>query len=81
MAEKLKVKFLTAIWGARYIEEFASISLPSYLAEGNLQYLASQCDLEVLILTSTDSRENLKACQPMRSSSSNALCALFSSMI
>ncbi|MDR6661130.1 hypothetical protein [Tardiphaga robiniae] len=60
MAEKLKVKFLTAIWGARYIEEFASISLPSYLADGNLRYVASRCDLEVLILTSTDSRDKFE---------------------
>ncbi|MGY3605914.1 MULTISPECIES: hypothetical protein [unclassified Bradyrhizobium] len=54
---KTKVKFLTAIWGARYIEEFASISLPSYLAEGNLPFLASETALEIVILTSTDSRQ------------------------
>ena len=41
MAERLKGKFLTVIWGARYIDEFARISLPSYLAEGNLPALAA----------------------------------------
>jgi hypothetical protein len=57
MIDKMKVKFLTAIWGARYIEEFASISLPSYLAGGNLPSLATETDLEIVILTSTDSRQ------------------------
>jgi hypothetical protein len=52
MAERLKVKFLTVIWGARYIDEFARISLPSYLAEGNLPSLAAGADLEVLVMTS-----------------------------
>lgn len=52
MAERLKVKFLTVIWGARYIDEFARISLPSYLAEGNLPALSAGADLEVLVMTS-----------------------------
>lgn len=56
MTDKIKIKFLTAIWGARYIEEFARVSLPSYLAPGNLPYLAAQTELEVLILTTSDSR-------------------------
>ncbi|MBR0856667.1 hypothetical protein [Bradyrhizobium liaoningense] len=57
MSDKMKVKFLTAIWGARYIEEFASVSLPSYLAEGNLPSLAAGTDLGIVILTSTESRQ------------------------
>ena len=52
MAERLKVKFLTVIWGARYIDEFARISLPSYLADGNLPALAAGTDLEILVMTS-----------------------------
>ena len=56
MSDRLKVKFLTVIWGARYIEEFARVSLPSYLAEGNLPFLARETDLEILIMTSKDSR-------------------------
>ena len=52
----MKVKFLTVIWGARYIEEFARISLPSYLAPGNLPYVASATELEILILTSAEGR-------------------------
>uniref|UniRef100_UPI003F714D9A hypothetical protein n=1 Tax=Elioraea sp. TaxID=2185103 RepID=UPI003F714D9A len=50
-----KVKFLTVIWGARYIDEFARISLPSYLAPGNLPALAAASDLEILMLTSRES--------------------------
>ena len=60
MTEKLKVKFLTVIWGSRYIEEFASISLPSYLAPGNLPFVASETDLEIVIMTSTDSRNKFE---------------------
>lgn len=56
MTEKIKIKFLTAIWGARYIEEFARVSLPSYLAPGNLPYAAAETELEILILTTSDSR-------------------------
>jgi hypothetical protein len=46
-----KVKFLTAIWGEEYIERFASLSLPSFLAPGNLPALAVHSDLEVVVLT------------------------------
>jgi hypothetical protein len=75
MAEKFKVKFLTVIWGARYIEEFARVSMPSYLAAGNIPYMAAETDLEVIILTSKDSRrkfdedpvfEKLRAICPVR---------------
>jgi len=52
MGGRLKVKFLTAIWGPRYIAEFARVSLPSYLAAGNLPYLASKTDFEMVVLTS-----------------------------
>lgn len=55
MAERLKVRFLTVIWGARYIDEFARVSLPSYLAPGNLPALAEGADLEVVVMTSHDS--------------------------
>jgi hypothetical protein len=55
MAERLKVRFLTVIWGARYIDEFARVSLPSYLAPGNLPALAAGADLEVVVMTSRDS--------------------------
>jgi hypothetical protein len=50
-----KAKFLTAVWGEDYITRFASLSLPSFLAEGNLPALAAMTDLEVVIMTrSTD---------------------------
>ena len=55
MAEKLKIKFLTAIWGVRYIEEFARVSLPSYLALGNIPYVAAETNLEIVIMTSRNS--------------------------
>src|ERR1700704_6349738 len=75
MAEKLKVKFLTAIWGARYVEEFARVSLPSYLAAGNLPFVAMETTLEVVIMTSSESLskfdelpifQKLKAVCPVR---------------
>lgn len=51
------VKFLTAIWGARFVEEFARVSLLSYLAPGNLPALAAATDVEITILTSQASQE------------------------
>lgn len=46
-----KVKFLTAVWGATYIERFAGLALPSFLASGNLPALAAVTELEVVIMT------------------------------
>ncbi len=60
MNKKKTVKFLTVIWGDRYIEEFAQVSLPSYLAPENLPYMAEHTDLGVLIMTSKDSVAKLK---------------------
>lgn len=56
MTGRMKVKFITVIWGERYVEEFARVSLPSYLANGNLPHLAEETDLEILIMTSETSR-------------------------
>lgn len=53
--DKPKVRFLTVIWGARYIEEFARVSLPSYMAAGNLPALAEETDLEIVVLTASTS--------------------------
>ncbi|WP_315806250.1 MULTISPECIES: hypothetical protein [unclassified Bradyrhizobium] len=52
----MKVKFLTVIWGTRYIDEFAALSLPSYLAPGNLPDVARETELEILIMTSAEGR-------------------------
>lgn len=60
MKNKTKVKFLTVIWGERYIEEFARVSLPSYLAPENLPYMAERTDLGVLIMTTKDSVSKLQ---------------------
>lgn len=46
-----RVKFLTVVWGAPYIRRFAALSLPSFLAPGNLPALAASTELEVLIMT------------------------------
>jgi hypothetical protein len=46
-----RLKFLTVIWGERYVEEFARVSLPSFMAPGNLPALAADRDLEILIMT------------------------------
>ena len=68
----MKVKFLTVIWGARYIDEFALVSLPSYLAPGNLTYVASETELEIVILTSTEGRAHFGGLPIMKRLS--ALC-------
>ena len=52
-----KAKFLTAVWGEAYIRRFAALSLPSFLAPGNLPALAQATDLEVVIMTRRDDVE------------------------
>lgn len=49
-----KVKFLVTVWGNSYIQRFLSLSLPSYLAPGNLPVLAASTELEVVIMTSKE---------------------------
>ncbi|MBI1175202.1 MAG: hypothetical protein GC139_08050 [Sideroxydans sp.] len=51
---KPKVKFLTVVWGEAYIERFCSLSLPSFLASGNMPALAEATELEVVIMTCRD---------------------------
>lgn len=46
-----KVKFLTVVWGESYIKRFCALSLPSFLAHGNLPELAEHFDLKVVIMT------------------------------
>lgn len=46
-----KTKFLTTVWGEAYIARFASLSLPSFLAPGNLPALAAATELEIVIMT------------------------------
>jgi hypothetical protein len=60
MTHKLKVRFLTVIWGTRYIEEFARVSLPSYLAAGNLPFMAAETGLEIVVMTSMESRDRFE---------------------
>ena len=48
---KPRVKFLTVIWGHSYIQRFCTLSLPSFVAPGNLPALANATDLEVVIMT------------------------------
>jgi len=55
MPERLKARLLTAVWGERYVKEFAQRSLPSYLAPGNIPAIAKTVDLEVVILTTRSS--------------------------
>ena len=57
MNDTLKVRFLTVIWGAQYLDEFASVSLPSFLSGGNLPFVASETNLEIVIMTSSQSRK------------------------
>lgn len=46
-------KFLTVVWGEAYIKRFATLSMPSYLASGNIPALAKATDLEIVIMTSS----------------------------
>jgi len=50
---KPKVRFLVPVWGEAYIYRFAELSLPSFLAPGNLPALAEMTDLEICLLTTS----------------------------
>jgi hypothetical protein len=58
---KPRIKFIVAIWGERYIDEFSRVSLSSYLAPGNLPALAAGADLEMLVMTSEASVKSFEA--------------------
>ncbi len=49
-----RAKFLTVVWGEAYIRRFLTLSLPSFLAAGNLPALAQSTDLEVVVMTRCD---------------------------
>ncbi|WP_316167200.1 MULTISPECIES: hypothetical protein [unclassified Bradyrhizobium] len=70
----MKVKFLTVIWGARYIDEFARVSLPSYLSPQNLPWVAEANELEVVVLTSAEGRAHFEK-QPIMARL-KALCSV-----
>ena len=50
---KPRVRFLVPVWGRTYISRFAELSLPCFLAPGNLPALAELTDLEIVILSVT----------------------------
>ncbi len=52
-----RAKFLTVVWGEAYIRRFVTLSLPSFLAPGNLPALAQATDLELVIMTRRDDVE------------------------
>jgi hypothetical protein len=45
------VRILTPVWGARYIDMFLDVSVPSMLASGNLPALAAEFACEFVFLT------------------------------
>ena len=55
-----KTKFLTVVWGEAYIERFATLALPSFLAPGNLPALAAAVDLEFVIMTARRNRRDFE---------------------
>lgn len=67
-------KFVTAVWGQAYIERFATLSLPSFLAPGNLPALAAATELEVVILTRKADVELFEGLAAMRRL--QAVCAV-----
>ncbi|MBI2707844.1 MAG: hypothetical protein HYX35_06010 [Proteobacteria bacterium] len=50
-------RVLIPMWGRTYIDNFCEISLPSLLAEGNLLYLNEKMDLEIVFLTTKESKQ------------------------
>ena len=72
-----KVRFLTVVWGVTYIERFAGLALPSFLAPGNLPALAAITDLEVVIMTARTDIEHFDKHATFRRL--RAICELYAS--
>ena len=49
-----KARVIVVVWGEVYIDRFAAIALPSFLAPGNLPALAEATELEFLMMTSSE---------------------------
>jgi hypothetical protein len=49
--KKPNTTFVTAVWGASYIERFCELSLPSFVSNGNIPSLAEATHCETIILT------------------------------
>jgi hypothetical protein len=60
MARSAVLKFLVPVWGAPYIEQFCETSLRTLLAPGNLPYVNSHFDLEIVFLTDEHGKELLQ---------------------
>lgn len=58
--DKLKAKLIFVVWGERYVKEFTNVALCSYLAPGNLPFLAAETDLEILVMTTQESRSTFE---------------------
>lgn len=56
-SHKLQARVLIPIWGHSYVDNFCEISLPSLLAKGNWHYLNEKMDLEIVFLTTKDSKQ------------------------
>ena len=48
---RLPCRIFTYAWGAKYIDELLSLTLPALLAPGNLPYVASMLECDVVILS------------------------------
>lgn len=54
-------RFLLPVWGSRYIDQFMNISLPTWLAPGNMPAVAAAVDTEFVFLTSADDEAFIRA--------------------
>jgi hypothetical protein len=50
-----------AVWGRPYLEPFLQVSLPSFLASGNIPYIASRADTTYVLYTEEQDIEFIKA--------------------
>ena len=58
------VRCLLPIWGYRFVRQFLDVSLPTWLAGGNLPALAAHLPTEFVLLTSRED-ETFIRCHPM----------------
>lgn len=58
--KEINIHFLIPVWGEKYISQFMEIALPTLLSSGNIPYLAKQCKLTIVFLTTKKSIDTIQ---------------------
>lgn len=66
MAPRERARLIVPVWGRPYAERFLELTLPALLAPGNVPYLSTALDTEVVLVTQRDLFETLRGAESVR---------------